>query len=64
LWNPQDVTLKNIVYQEVPTTPENMKQRIIAACTIINPQLLRSVRASGIERLQCRKRTSLRTLLT
>ncbi|KZC08938.1 hypothetical protein WN55_00288 [Dufourea novaeangliae] len=27
--------LKNAVYQEVPTTPENMKQRIIAACARI-----------------------------
>jgi len=46
-------TLKNIVYQEVPTTPKNMKQRIIATYATISPQVLRSVRASGIERLQC-----------
>jgi len=44
--------LKNIVYQDVPTTPENMKQ-LLAACAIISPQVLKSVRASGIERLQC-----------
>jgi len=30
-----------------------MKQRIIAACAKISPQVLRSVRASGIEQLQC-----------
>jgi len=30
-----------------------MKQRIIALYTTINPQVLRSVRASEIERLQC-----------
>jgi len=30
-----------------------MKQRIIAACATISPQVLRSVHASGIERLQC-----------
>jgi len=35
----------------VPTTPENMKQRIIAACATID-QVLRSVQASGIEQLQ------------
>jgi len=55
--------LKNIIYQEVPKQ-ENMKQRIIAECATISPQMLRSVRASGIERLQCCKRTSFRTLLT
>jgi len=37
-------TLKNVVYQEVPTTPENMKQGIIEACATISPQVLRSVR--------------------
>jgi len=46
--------LKNIVYQEVSITSENMKQRIIiAACATISPQVLRSVCAFGIERLQC-----------
>jgi len=35
--------LKNIIYQEMPTTPENMKQQIIAACATISPQMLRSV---------------------
>jgi len=44
-------TLKNIVYQEVPTTLENIKQRIIAACATISPQVLRNVRASVIEQL-------------
>jgi len=33
--------------------PENMKQRIIAACATISSQVLKSVRASGIGRLQC-----------
>jgi len=44
-------TLKNIVYQEVLTTPKNMKQRIIVACATISPQVLKNVHASG--RLQC-----------
>jgi len=43
----------DIVYQKMPITPENMKQRIIAVCATINAKVLRSVRASGIERLQC-----------
>jgi len=46
-------TLKNIVCQKVPITLENMKQRIIAACATISPQVLRSVPASRIGRLQC-----------
>jgi len=33
-------------------TPENMKQQIITACATIRPQVLRSIDASGIERLQ------------
>ncbi|EZA55737.1 hypothetical protein X777_04156 [Ooceraea biroi] len=45
-------TLKNIVYQERPTTPENMKQRIISACATISPEVLRNVRVLGIQRLQ------------
>jgi len=47
------------LYQEVPTTLENMKHRIIAACATISPQVLSCIRASGIERLQCCKRTPL-----
>ncbi|EFN68504.1 hypothetical protein EAG_06384, partial [Camponotus floridanus] len=44
---------KNIVYQEIPTTAENMKQRFIAAYGTISPETLRNVRASAIERFQC-----------
>jgi len=38
-------------YQAVPTT-ENIKHRIIAARATISPQVLRSICASEIERLQ------------
>ncbi|KZC08948.1 hypothetical protein WN55_11411 [Dufourea novaeangliae] len=44
--------LKNAVYQEVPSTPENMKQRIIAACAIISSEKIRRVRDAAIRRLQ------------
>jgi len=36
-------TLKNIVYQEVPTTPKSMKQRIVqnarTECATVSPQV-------------------------
>jgi len=35
------------------TTPKNLKQQIIAACATISPQVLRSVRTSVLEWLQC-----------
>ncbi|KZC08101.1 hypothetical protein WN55_10867, partial [Dufourea novaeangliae] len=44
--------LKNAVYQEVPTTPENMKQRIIAACARISSETIRHTRDAAIRRLQ------------
>jgi hypothetical protein len=28
------------VYQDVPTTPENMRQRIIDGCAAMNPQVM------------------------
>ncbi|KZC05864.1 hypothetical protein WN55_06861 [Dufourea novaeangliae] len=34
--------LKDAAYQEVPITPENMKQRIIAACARISSEILSS----------------------
>ncbi|KZC07313.1 hypothetical protein WN55_07724, partial [Dufourea novaeangliae] len=44
--------LKNAVYQEVPTTPENMKQRIIAAGAKISSETIRPARDAAIRRLQ------------
>ncbi|KZC05849.1 hypothetical protein WN55_07018, partial [Dufourea novaeangliae] len=44
--------LKNAVYQEVPTTPENMKQQIIAACARISSETIRHARDTAIRRLQ------------
>jgi len=36
----------------MPITPENMKQRtLLTICVTISPQVLRSVHASGIERV-------------
>lgn len=45
-------TLKENVYRDVPTTPEDMKQRIVAACGDITPDVLRRVRHSLRHRLQ------------
>ncbi|KZC05002.1 hypothetical protein WN55_04822 [Dufourea novaeangliae] len=45
-------TLKYAVYQEVPTTPENMKQWIIAACARIISEMIRHARDAAIRRLQ------------
>ncbi|KZC06745.1 hypothetical protein WN55_07296 [Dufourea novaeangliae] len=42
--------LKNAVCQEVPTTPENMEERIIAACARISLETIR--RDVAIRRLQ------------
>ncbi|KZC11446.1 hypothetical protein WN55_02620, partial [Dufourea novaeangliae] len=44
--------LKNAIYQNVPTTPENMKQRIIAASTRISSETIRHTRNAAIQRLQ------------
>ncbi|KZC08925.1 hypothetical protein WN55_00316, partial [Dufourea novaeangliae] len=44
--------LKNSVYQEVPATPENMKQQIIAACARISSETIRHARDAAIRRLQ------------
>ncbi|KZC08914.1 hypothetical protein WN55_00305 [Dufourea novaeangliae] len=44
--------LQNAVYQEVPTTSENMKQRIIAACARISSETIRHARDAVIRRLQ------------
>ncbi|KZC14405.1 hypothetical protein WN55_06869 [Dufourea novaeangliae] len=44
--------LKNAVYQEVPTTPENMKQRIIAVCIRISSDTIRHARDAAVRRLQ------------
>ncbi|KOC69275.1 hypothetical protein WH47_05938, partial [Habropoda laboriosa] len=44
--------LKNIAYQEKPTKSEGVKQRIIATCTTIKPEMITSVRTSAIRRFQ------------
>ncbi|KZC05555.1 hypothetical protein WN55_04495 [Dufourea novaeangliae] len=40
--------LKKAVYQEVSATPENMKQRIIAACARISSETIRHARDAAI----------------
>ncbi|KZC05411.1 hypothetical protein WN55_05441 [Dufourea novaeangliae] len=42
----------NAIYQAIPTTPENMKQRIIAAYARISSQTRRHARDAAIRRLQ------------
>ncbi|KZC07946.1 hypothetical protein WN55_09457 [Dufourea novaeangliae] len=44
--------MKNAVYQEIPTTPENMKQWIIAACGRISSETIRHIRDAAVRRLQ------------
>ncbi|CAK9805022.1 hypothetical protein ANTQUA_LOCUS4336 [Anthophora quadrimaculata] len=44
--------LKEVVYCEQLTTPENMKDRIITACAAINPATLEKVRESLILRFK------------
>ncbi|KZC12719.1 hypothetical protein WN55_04813 [Dufourea novaeangliae] len=44
--------LKNDVYQDVPTTPENMKQQILAVCARISSETIRHARDAAIRRLQ------------
>jgi hypothetical protein len=34
-------SIKDIVYQDVPTTPENMGQRIIGGCAAMNQQVIK-----------------------
>lgn len=43
--------VKDAVYQHAPTTPEDMKQRIIAACTAIKEETVARSRASFIRRV-------------
>lgn len=44
--------LKENVYKEVPTTPEDMKRRIVAACRQITPFTLSRVQLSLRRRLE------------
>ncbi|CAK9801642.1 hypothetical protein ANTPLA_LOCUS2883 [Anthophora plagiata] len=44
--------LKKVVYCEQPTTPENMKDRIITACAAINPTTFEKARESLILRFK------------
>ncbi|XP_015437433.1 PREDICTED: jerky protein homolog-like [Dufourea novaeangliae] len=47
-------TLKDIVYREPTTTPENMKERIREACSILAAETIQSAVSSLIDRLhQC-----------
>jgi hypothetical protein len=46
------IILKDVVYQDVPTTPENMRQRITDGCAAMNPQVIERSRRSFIQRLQ------------
>ncbi|KOC59404.1 hypothetical protein WH47_11033 [Habropoda laboriosa] len=43
---------KNVIYQEIPTTPKNMGQRITAVCAEINSETIRCARDSTIQKLQ------------
>ncbi|CAK9816208.1 hypothetical protein ANTPLA_LOCUS8920 [Anthophora plagiata] len=45
-------SIKSVVYQEIPTTPENMKQRIITACARISAETIKRARDAAIRRLQ------------
>ncbi|KOC63975.1 hypothetical protein WH47_01290 [Habropoda laboriosa] len=44
--------LKNIVHLETRITPENMRQRITAACGGINSEAIRRARDSAMQRSQ------------
>lgn len=43
--------LKSKVYTEVPTTPENMRERIVNACNEIDGDVLRQCVDSFLERI-------------
>jgi hypothetical protein len=42
-------TLKATVYQDIPTTPENMWQHIIDKCDALNPQVIERSRQTLIK---------------
>ncbi|EZA60061.1 hypothetical protein X777_13886, partial [Ooceraea biroi] len=44
--------LKNEVYRDIPTTPEDMRERIQRACTAITPESLKNVKQSFIHRIR------------
>ena len=44
--------VKNVVYQQVPTTVENMKERITAACAALTQETLTEVGRSVMVRAQ------------
>lgn len=44
--------IKDTVYQQAPTTPENMRQRIINACASINEDILARVQQSFVKRFE------------
>lgn len=44
--------MKNVVYQQVPTTVENMKERITAACAALTQETLTEVGRSVMVRAQ------------
>ncbi|CAK9803096.1 hypothetical protein ANTQUA_LOCUS3580 [Anthophora quadrimaculata] len=45
-------TLKEKVYKEVPTTPYDMQQRIIASCALISSDAVRLASQSIVKRIQ------------
>ncbi|EZA49793.1 hypothetical protein X777_11666 [Ooceraea biroi] len=44
--------LKNTVYNDVPTTQENMRERILNACASINSEMIERVRVSFVHRIR------------
>ncbi|EZA57618.1 Putative nuclease HARBI1 [Ooceraea biroi] len=44
--------LKNTVYNDVPTTQENMRERILNACGSINSEMIERVRVSFVHRIR------------
>ncbi|EZA49959.1 hypothetical protein X777_11447, partial [Ooceraea biroi] len=44
--------LKNTVYNDVPTTQENMRERILNACASINSEMIERVRVSFAHRIR------------
>lgn len=52
-------TLKNILYQEAPSAPGNMRYQIVAICATVS-RGIKSIRTSAIQLHRCSKWTWLR----
>ncbi|EFN63253.1 hypothetical protein EAG_07873, partial [Camponotus floridanus] len=48
------VHLKNEVYHDIPTTSENMQEKIRRACTAITSELLKNIKKAFIYRIRKR----------